>query len=78
MAKNALTQYGLRRGLKEFGDRQGHAGYDAVLKEVTQFHDWKVAMPIRADRLSKEKRVVLLAYLIFIKQKRNGSMKGSG
>ena len=46
----ALTQYNLKRGLKEFGQD----GFVALGKEVGQLHTQKVAKPIDGNNLSRE------------------------
>ena len=64
----------MKRGLKEFGD----AGVDAVLKELQQLHDRKVLEPRSAAEMSNDEKHAALQYLMFLKKKRNGIVKGRG
>jgi hypothetical protein len=48
----ALTQYGVNRGLKVFGE----AGADTVVKELQQLHDRGVMKPKPANAMSAEER----------------------
>jgi hypothetical protein len=70
----AMTQHSLKKGIKLFGD----AGVDAVLKELQQLHDRGVVEPKGAGDLSCEEKKAALQYLMFIKKKRNGTIKGRG
>lgn len=69
-----LTQYSLKKGLREFGED----GVEAVLKELKQLHVRKVIAPVKGDKLSREERRAALAYLMFLKKKRCGTVKGRG
>ena len=70
-----MTQHTLKRGLKEYGED----GVNAVLKELQQFHDRKVVTPRDPSLLSsKEKNKAALQYLMFLKKKRTGVIKGRG
>ena len=69
-----MTQHNVRKGLKIFGD----AGVEAVLKELTQLHDRRVLKPKIANELSNEERKEALQYLMFLKEKRDGTIKGRG
>lgn len=69
-----MTQHSIKRGLKEFGE----AGVDAVLKELQQLHDRKVLEPMDASQMSREEKRASLQYLMFLKKKRNGVIKGRG
>jgi hypothetical protein len=68
------TQYGLRTGLKMFGE----AGSEAVLSELKQLHDRGVMEPRKGKELSFRERKNALKYLMFLKQKRCGKIKGRG
>ena len=70
----ALTQYGVKRGLKKFGE----SGIEAIKKEMLQLHDRNVLSPVNADELGIEGRRDALPYLMFLKQKRTGQIKGRG
>ena len=69
-----MTQYGVKKGLKLFGSR----GTAAVKKELQQVHDRKVVKPVHPQELTREQRVRALAYLMFLKEKRTGEIKGRG
>jgi hypothetical protein len=70
----ALTQYNIKRGL----ERYGQAASDAVLKEMKQLHDRKTIRPRFSKDLSLQERRDALAYLMFIKEKRCGTIKARG
>ena len=70
----ALTQYSVKKGLQIFGE----AGVEAVLKELKQLHDRTVIEPVNADKLTLEEKQGALAYLMFLKEKRTGEIKGRG
>ena len=70
----ALTQYGLKKGLERYGE----AASNAVLKEMRQLHDRGTIKPKHATELTPEERKKSLAYLMFIKEKRCGTIKGRG
>ena len=74
LAGTMLTQYSVKRGLKEFGE----AGADAVVKELQQLHDRGVMTPKMASELSGEEKRGALQYLMFLKKKRDGVIKGRG
>jgi hypothetical protein len=69
-----MTQHSLKRGLKEFGD----AGVDAVLKELQQLHDRQVIKVMNPTTLTREQKRAALKYLMFLKKKRCGRIKGRG
>lgn len=69
-----LTQYGVRKGLKIFGK----SGDDAVMAEVQQLHHREVLHPKSGPTLSKGDRAAALNYLMFLKKKRDGTIKGRG
>jgi hypothetical protein len=69
-----LTQYGVKQGLKKFGK----PGEDAVTVELKQLHDCDVIVPVHAGDLAREEKQRALAYLMFLKQKRCGRIKGRG
>jgi hypothetical protein len=64
----------MKKGIKIFGD----AGVEAVLKELQQLHDRDVLKPKHAETLSHQERKGALQYLMFLKQKRSGKIKGRG
>jgi len=69
-----MTQYSLKKGLELFGKE----GSLAVEAELRQLHDRKVILPIKRDSLSVHEREMALPYLMFLKQKRSGQVKGRG
>lgn len=69
-----LTQHNLKTGLQLFGDD----GIAAVVKELRQLHDRGVIKPIDYATLTPQQRRQALKYLMFLKQKRNGIIKGRG
>jgi hypothetical protein len=69
-----MTQYSLKKGMQMFGDR----AVKAVLSELRQLHDRKVMIPVMAHELTYEQRKAALAYLMFLKEKRCGTVKGRG
>ena len=69
-----LTQYHVSKGLRVFGD----AGKEAVLKEMRQFDDMDTIEPVFPNDISKEDMEGVLEYLMFLKEKRCGKIKGRG
>jgi hypothetical protein len=69
-----MTQYGLKKGLELFGIE----GSLAVEAELRQLHDCKVILPINCDTLNAHDCEMALPYLMFLKQKRSGQVKGRG
>ena len=69
-----LTQYTLKKGLQVFGP----PGVEAVYKELLQLHERKVGEPRDASKLSPAQKKNALGYLMFLKQKRTGQIKGRG
>ena len=69
-----LTQYNMKRGIKLFRQK----GIDAVRKELKQLNDQLVAKPVSPESLTEEQRRRALAYLMFLKEKRCGTIKGRG
>jgi hypothetical protein len=69
-----LTQMSMKQGLKTFGAE----GRDAVLSEMKQLHDRGVIEPRDPNSLSVEDKRGALEYLMFLKKKRSGKIKGRG
>ena len=69
-----FTQYSVKKGLQIFGQ----AGNNAIIKELQQLHNLKVITPVDASSLSSEDKSGALQYLMFLKQKRCGAIKGRG
>ena len=74
LAHTAMTQFTMKKGIEEFGED----GVDAVLGELQQLHDRKVIVPIVADEMTREEKRAALRYLMFLKKKRCGRIKGRG
>jgi hypothetical protein len=70
----AMTQYTLKRGLKEFGNN----GLVALGKEMKQLHTRKVAKPVDGNSLTHEQKQATLRYLMFLSKKRCGRVKARG
>ena len=69
-----LIQYTLKKGLRVLGVK----GATGVTKELKQLHDRRVLDPKHFKELTTEQQAQSLAYLMFLKQKRDGSIKGRG
>ena len=69
-----LTQYTLKKGLQVFGP----PGVEAVYKELQQLHERGVGEPRDAATLSPTQKRNALGYLMILKQKRTGQIKGRG
>jgi hypothetical protein len=69
-----LTQYNLKQGINKFGD-QGKA---AVLTKLRQLYDRDVMDPVNKYNLTRAERKGPLRYLMFLKEKRGGTIKGRG
>jgi hypothetical protein len=67
-----MTQYSMKKGIKVFGE----SGVNAVVEELQQLHDRKALDPKR--KLSREDKKAALHYLMFLKKKRCGRIKGRG
>ena len=67
-------QMSLKRGLKRFGK----AGADAVVSEMHQLEIRKVIKPKKASELTRAQKRASLEYLMYLKQKRCGRIKGRG
>jgi Reverse transcriptase (RNA-dependent DNA polymerase) len=64
----------MKKGIK----MSGNPGIEAVLSELRQLHNREVMVPVLADGLSKGENRDALQYLMFLKQKRCGKIKGRG
>jgi hypothetical protein len=69
-----MTQYNLKRGLKEFGKD----GTVALGKEMEQLHTRKVAKPVDSSKLFQVQKRASLRYLMFMSKKRCGKIKARG
>lgn len=69
-----LTQYGLKRGLREFGQQVG----EGVSAEMQQLHDLQVMRLKSSTSLSPRDRRDALNCLMFLKRKRDRRVRGRG
>ena len=65
-------QMGMNQGIKMFGG----AGTAAVHKEMKHLHDRHISIPFDPYKLSRGDRCAALKYLMFLKQKHDGSRLG--
>jgi hypothetical protein len=70
----ATAQMSMKKGLKMFGE----GGVVAVRGEMQQLHDRKVMEPRHTRDLTPEELREALGYLMFLKRKRCGKIKGHG
>ena len=70
----ATPQMPMSKGLKIFGDQ----GVAAVKKEITQLHERGVIRGVHKTSLTSNQLANALGYLMFLKRKRNGKIKGRG
>jgi hypothetical protein len=64
----------MNKGMKLFSK----AGIEAVCREMAQLHDRRVMKPVHSRELTPEEQREALAYLMFLKWKRCGKVKGRG
>ena len=69
-----MTQYHMQKGLRVFGE----AGVVVVTKELQQLHNCKIPKPVHPEGLSKELFAKVLEYLMSLKERRSGVIKGHG
>jgi hypothetical protein len=69
---HAMTQYSLKKGLKKF-QKVGEA---AVSKELEQLHMRETFTPQHNNDLSDSQKQKDLESLMFLKEKRDGTLKG--
>ena len=53
----------------------GQEGVDVIIKEMKQFHDHAVLQPLLPSEISPKVKSTALGYLMFLKKKRNGTIK---
>jgi hypothetical protein len=70
----ALTQLSMKQGLKTFGD----IGREVVLSEMKQLQDRGVIQQKDPNSLSAQDKKDALEYLMILKKKRCGKIKGQG
>ena len=69
-----MSQYSLKKGIQMFGEK----GVDAVMSELKQLHDRRVIEPIYPSDITITEQKKALPYLMFLKKKRSGQIKGRG
>jgi hypothetical protein len=69
-----LSQHSMKKGIKLFGK----AGVDAVLSDLSRVHNQGVLAPKDAKDLSRAEKKAALEYLMFLKKKCCGKIKGGG
>ena len=67
-------QMGWRKGLTIFKEK----GESAIGKELQQIHDMEGFQPKHWHELTEEQRKKALRYLMYLKEKRDGKIKGRG
>jgi hypothetical protein len=70
----ALTQMSMKKGLATFRE----PGKEAVAAKLRQLHERGVMIPLDSEKLSDQQRRRALEYLMFLKKKRCGKIKGVG
>jgi hypothetical protein len=70
----ATSQMSMKQGIKLVGEE----GVAAVKTELRQLHDRQVIKPNPSTELTREQKRAALAYLMFMKRKRCGRLKGRG
>jgi len=66
-----VQTYNLNQGIKKFGDK----GEQAAFKEVDQLHQRECFKPINVNDLTPDQRQKVLKTLIFLTEKRDGTIK---
>jgi len=69
-----MTQLNVKDGLRAFREK----GDEAIMKEIKQLHTRQALMPHSRNDLSYEERRKVLRYLMFLKEKRDGTIKARG
>ena len=69
-----FTQLFMTAGIKAYGQQ----GVDAIVKEMKQFHDREVVRPLLPEQITPDIKKRALGYLMFLKMKRTGEVKGRG
>ena len=67
-----MTQLSLKSGLKEWGDK----AYEAVESEMKQLHFRNTFKPMHWSKLTDTQRKTVLESHLFLKEKRDGKIKG--
>ena len=67
-----LSHMGFNKWIKVFGQK----GIYTVFKDMHKFHDREVIITKNPSQLTKEERHRALPYLVFLKEKRDSTIKG--
>ena len=69
-----LNQMGIKEGIQKFGEK----GNNALLKELNQLHERNTFLPKKKEEVLYDERKKALRYLIFLKEKHDGTIKARG
>ena len=69
-----MTQLNVQEGLKAYGEK----GDEAIMKEIAQLHTRKALLPCNRNDMTYDERKKALRYLMFLKEKPDGSIKARG
>jgi len=69
-----LTLMNVQEGIKKFGEK----GNKALLKELSQLHQQEALLPVHKENMSHDEKKKALRYLMFLKEKRDRSIKARG
>jgi hypothetical protein len=69
-----LTQYNLKQGIQKFGEQGKHA----VMTELRQLYGREVMEAVSKNDLTYQEQRGALRYIMFLKEKRCGKLKGRG
>jgi hypothetical protein len=69
-----MTQFSIKKGLEEFRED----GADAVISEMQQLNSREVIKSKASHMLTRQEKRKALHYLMFLKKKRCGRIKGRG
>lgn len=69
-----FTQYSVEKGFKLFGD----SGTEAVNTELLQIDQRDVVEPVHDESMTRDEKLKTLKYLMYLKKKRYGRIKGRG
>jgi hypothetical protein len=74
LEETIMTQYSMKKEIKLYGD----PGVKAVLSKLQQLHQREVMVTVSANSLDTEIKRRAFQYLMFLKKKRCGKIKGRG
>ena len=66
-----ITQMNVKEGIKKYGDK----GNDPLMKELQQLYVNQALLSLKKEEMSYKQRKEALRYLMFLKEKRDGSIK---